>query len=451
MFKLTIHVTAASVDVRRLGSTCYADGDCALKNSLCHRGSCRCRNGLQPSHDGRRCLVYRIAAFDGESYIQLKSLKAYNKLNIEMEFISYANDGLLLYNQQKEDGIGDFVSLAIIEGYVEFRYDLGNGAAVLRSANRITLGTLHHVSARRYHRDGLLRLDAGPEVVGQSQGALRALDLQMDAFVGAVPTNLTRVSENVGAARGLVGCVQQLKLNQEEVRLHEGEPLVVRAVGVQECGANPCARLPCHNGGSCAPTAAQSFRCHCPPEFTGAYCEKRVGPCVSSPCVAGTQCEVMQGGGFTCKCAPSNNSHACQYSDAGNREAFVPEFNGSSYIELPRLDGVARAFALEIWFLTNMNDGILLYNSQQLDGKGDYIALVLISGHIQFHFNLGSGPANIRTSNRVDLRKWHSVKISRVDREGTLQLDDGPVARGTSGPPLTELNVELPLYIGGIP
>ncbi|XP_049782384.1 agrin-like [Schistocerca cancellata] len=265
---VTIHVTAASVEVRRLGSTCYADSDCALKNSLCHRGSCRCRNGLQPSHDGRRCLVYRIPAFDGESYIQLECLKAYNKLNIEMEFISYANDGLLLYNQQKEDGIGDFVSLAIIEGYVEFRYDLGNGAAVLRSANRITLGTVHHVSARRYHRDGLLRVDADPEVVGQSQGALRALDLQMDAFVGAVPTNLTRVSENVGAARGLVGCVQQLRLNQEEVRLHEGEPLVVRAVGVQECGANPCARLPCHNGGSCASTAAHSFRCHCPPEFT---------------------------------------------------------------------------------------------------------------------------------------------------------------------------------------
>ncbi|XP_047103716.1 pikachurin-like [Schistocerca piceifrons] len=265
---MTIHVTAASAEVRRLGSTCYADADCALKNSLCHRGSCRCRNGLQPSHDGRRCLVYRIPAFDGESYVQLQCLKAYNKLNIEMEFISYANDGLLLYNQQKEDGIGDFVSLAIIEGYVEFRYDLGNGAAVLRSANRITLGTVHHVSARRYHRDGLLRLDAGPEVVGQSQGALRALDLQMDAFVGAVPTNLTRVSENVGAARGLVGCVQQLRLNQEEVRLHEGEPLIVRAVGVQECGANPCARLPCHNGGSCAPTAAHSFRCHCPPEFT---------------------------------------------------------------------------------------------------------------------------------------------------------------------------------------
>lgn len=46
---------------------------------------------------------------------------------------------------------------------------------------------------------------------------------------------------------------------------------------------------------------------------------------------------------------------------------------------------------------------------------------------------------------------WHSIKVSRHDREGTLQVDDGPISSGSSGPPLNELNLELPLYVGGVP
>ena len=36
-------------------------------------------------------------------------------------------DGLLLYCAQNEDGQGDFVSLAIKDGRVEFRFDTGSG------------------------------------------------------------------------------------------------------------------------------------------------------------------------------------------------------------------------------------------------------------------------------------------------------------------------------------
>jgi len=50
----------------------------------------------------------------------------------------------------------------------------------------------------------------------------------------------------------------------------------------------------------------------------------------------------------------------------------------------------------------------------------------------------------------IVLDQWHSVKVSRLNQEGVLQLDGGPPIRGTSGPPLNELNLELPLYIGGV-
>lgn len=60
-------------------------------------------------------------SFDGSSYIRLKPLKAYHKLNIDIEFKAFSENGVILYNQQKTDGTGDFVSLALVNGYVEFR------------------------------------------------------------------------------------------------------------------------------------------------------------------------------------------------------------------------------------------------------------------------------------------------------------------------------------------
>ena len=56
-----------------------------------------------------------------------------------------------------------------------------------------------------------------------------------------------------------------------------------------------------------------------------------------------------------------------------------------------------------------------------------------------------------RSPETISIGTWHSVQASRLDKEGTLQLDNGTVSRGVSGPPLAELNLELPLYIGGVP
>jgi coxsackievirus/adenovirus receptor len=81
--------------------------------------------------------------------------------------------------------------------------------------------------------------------------------------------------------------------------------------------------------------------------------------------------------------------------DAEVHEIFIPEFNGNSYLELPRLEGVGRAFSLEVWFLSREPDGVLLYNGQLNNGKRDFISIHLINRHVQFQFDLGSGTANL--------------------------------------------------------
>lgn len=45
-----------------------------------------------------------------------------------------SSNGLIFYNGQKSDGKGDFISLSLNEGILEFRYDLGKGPATIRSA-----------------------------------------------------------------------------------------------------------------------------------------------------------------------------------------------------------------------------------------------------------------------------------------------------------------------------
>lgn len=57
-----------------------------------------------------------VPAFSGQSFIKLKQLKAYHKFGIEIEFKSYSENGILLYSQQRTDGTGDFVSLALVNG-----------------------------------------------------------------------------------------------------------------------------------------------------------------------------------------------------------------------------------------------------------------------------------------------------------------------------------------------
>uniref|UniRef100_A0A6P7FT13 Agrin-like n=1 Tax=Diabrotica virgifera virgifera TaxID=50390 RepID=A0A6P7FT13_DIAVI len=294
---------------------------------------------------------YETPAFHGKSYARLRSLKAYHKLSIEVEFQSYTEDGVILYNQQKADGLGDFVSLAIINGFVEFKYNLGNGAVLIRSVDKIKKGEDHKVVIRRYHRDGVLKLDESEEITGQSSGSLKALDLLEDAFIGYVPTNYTRVYDNIGTSKGFQGCIKKLRIGRQEVEIHmRQEEWVLEVSGIYDCSDHACKFSPCQNKGKCL-ESDQLFQCDCPPKFTGEYCEKFEGPCIGEQCMFATDCQ--------------------------NKKLGIP-------------------------------------------------------------------------CQEVTQNKWHRVVISREGREGRLQVDNSTEIQGYSGTPLTELNLETPLYIGSI-
>ena len=94
----------------------------------------------------------------------------------------------------------------IISRRVEFRYDLGSGLAVIKSNQPVTPLTWHKIQAKRWHKDGMLKLGNSEDVIGQSGGDLRSLDIDREStFIGGIPLeneknlkNVTRIAGNLG-------------------------------------------------------------------------------------------------------------------------------------------------------------------------------------------------------------------------------------------------------------
>lgn len=62
------------------------------------------------------------------SYLALPALtNTHHELRLDVEFKPLAPDGILLFSGGKSGPVEDFVSLAMVGGHLEFRYELGSG------------------------------------------------------------------------------------------------------------------------------------------------------------------------------------------------------------------------------------------------------------------------------------------------------------------------------------
>lgn len=49
-----------------------------------------------------------------------------------------------------------------------------------------------------------------------------------------------------------------------------------------------------------------------------------------------------------------------------------------------------------------------------------------------FSYDLGGGSAEIRGKSRIDDGQVHRIKLDRIGRRGSIQVDQGDVAKGKS-------------------
>lgn len=80
--------------------------------------------------------------FDGdESYIAYPPLtNIHDDLRVEVEFKPLERDGLMFFCGGKKMKVEDFVAISMVEGHVEFRYELGTGE-VSQKTHIITYNT----------------------------------------------------------------------------------------------------------------------------------------------------------------------------------------------------------------------------------------------------------------------------------------------------------------------
>jgi len=64
----------------------------------------------------------------------------------------------------------------------------------------------------------------------------------------------------------------------------------------------------------------------------------------------------------------------------------VPSFSGTSYIRLKKLIHANRDVMIDLRFKPRRNDGILLYTAQSIEGRGDFLALSLRNGFVEFRY-----------------------------------------------------------------
>ncbi|XP_045130066.1 basement membrane-specific heparan sulfate proteoglycan core protein-like isoform X13 [Portunus trituberculatus] len=438
------------------GESCY-EGACGTGRCINKPGGfeCYCPFGKIGERCSQDISIYE-PAFGHESYIAFPTPLARQTFAVDMNVKPESlDDGLLMYCAQTESGSGDFTSLSIRNKRLEFRFNSGSGTANIQS-EPINEGEWIKVRVNRTDKLGSLKLNDGPVVNGNSPGSNLGLNLLTPLFIGGVDNSRIHVSSDVGVKTGFKGCVSEIRVMDQEAPLSEA---VVDSANVNQCGGkiSPCSRSPCQNDGACVEdtSSIHGYACHCLDGYSGDNCEHEPGVCsMVQPCRNGGAC-IGQGHSYTCLCPLGYAGNHCEHvvQNIGGSAAF----SGSSWVELnrtllPQEAGVPQIISLE--FRTRRPNSLLFWYGQDLTVRGqgqDYISIAIKGGYVEFSYELGGGPAFIRSRSRVDDGQFHSLKVERTGQQGVLTLDrEAPQVTQSPGEQHM-LNADGHIYIGGVP
>ncbi|XP_069382458.1 basement membrane-specific heparan sulfate proteoglycan core protein isoform X23 [Paralichthys olivaceus] len=385
------------------------------------------------------------------SYLTLPTIKnAYKSFSIKINFrpdnvdglILYA--GMILYNGQRRTTGADFISLGLVGGRLEFRFDVGSGMATIRDPNPIKLGEFHTVELYRNHTLGYITVDGGEPINGSSQGKFQGLDLNEELHVGGYP-NYTALAKTAGIKTGFVGCIRQLVIQGEEVIFKD---LDRSSTGVSNCPT--CKDHPCQNGGRCEDSDASLYKCSCPRGFTGSNCQHHSSlHCHSEACGPDATCINRPNGlGYDCRCHLGKFGNKCMDGEL----VTTPLFDGKeTYIAYPPLTNIHDDLRVEMEFKPLRGDGLMFFCGGKKMKVEDFVGISMVEGHVEFRYELGTGQAILRSPEPVSLGQWHRVVAERNKRVGHLKVDQGQVERKTSPGKAQGLNIHTPMYLGGVP
>ncbi|XP_070963572.1 basement membrane-specific heparan sulfate proteoglycan core protein-like [Oncorhynchus clarkii lewisi] len=385
------------------------------------------------------------------SYLTLPTIKnAYKSFSIKISFRPDNPDGLILYagmiiyNGQKRTMGADFISLGLVGGRPEFRFDVGSGMATIRYPTPIKLGEFHTIELYRNQTQGSIIVDREAPVNGSSQGKFQGLDLNEELYVGGYP-NYTLLAKTAGLKTGFVGCIRKLVIQGDEIIFKD---LQRSSTGVSNCPV--CTDRPCQNGGMCQDSEASLYKCSCPRGFTGSNCQHHSSlHCHPEACGPDATCINRQNTlGYDCRCHLGKSGNKCMDGEL----VTTPLFDGKdSYIAYPPLTNIHNDLRIEMEFKPMALDGLMFFSVGKKMKTEDFVSLEMVDGYVQFRYELGTGQAVLRSPEPITLGQWHRVEAGRLDKDGSLTVDGGREVRRSSPGKAQGLNIHTPMYLGGVP
>ncbi|XP_039746318.1 uncharacterized protein LOC120624052 [Pararge aegeria] len=140
----------------------------------------------------------------------IKRLLSYT-LDINIRFRSVSSDGLLVWSGRVTPP-GDFLSLAVENSVLVFRYDLGSGEVIIiANHTKVDDGLWHRARATRNRQAGVLEVDGLGSVGKISPGKLKQLNTENGLYIGGLPS--IELNTMGKYKSGLIGCVSQISLS----------------------------------------------------------------------------------------------------------------------------------------------------------------------------------------------------------------------------------------------
>jgi hypothetical protein len=382
-------------------------------------------------------------AYAGDSYIIWNS----NKADLtSMTLISFQ----VYVNQDRSNGLLivcirpslDYLAIVLDDGFVKVIIDLGGGEFQVTSNSRLTANQYFTITVNRNLRNVDLTVSGDSTVSNTAPGSLSQLNVDNHLYVGGVPQDVAAILPvSLRGVPGFMGCIDEVSVNGQFLNASD----LFGSFNALHCNVDLCDPSPCENGGTCTATG-NSVTCICPPMFGGSTCGDN--PCDSTNCFSGATCFVVDGEAV-CACPHGKGGEQCELDVTLNVLSFQDALR--SYMVFPKLVPMDQAVTtVDVAIKPTQSEGLILYAGFLATAPfRDFISLGLNDGFVEFRYNLGSGTAEIKSPERVELYRWHTIRAQRSNREGNLTVDDGVPAVGMSLGSSTQLNVLLDTYLGG--
>ncbi|XP_054014590.1 fat-like cadherin-related tumor suppressor homolog isoform X2 [Hylaeus anthracinus] len=295
----------------------FAGQTCDIDISKCHDESCYIpRNPI--SFSGKSYARYRIDKTLIRQIIE-------DRLSLSLRIRTVQLTGNLMYAAGKVD----YNVLEVVNGVVQYKFDLGSGEGLVRvSSVYVSDGQWHEIQLERESNSARLTVDGKHVAHGSAPGINDILNLQSDdLYLGAEVRQHPSILGFEDVQRGFIGCMDDVRIARVSVPLHmsgaSSVAVLKRFANVEfSCDAATvlippgiCGSQPCQNGGTCKDSGGDTYECQCHGRFAGLACEIDTDPCASSPCLYGGRCKIVpEGGDYGCECVgPSLSGKRCEF------------------------------------------------------------------------------------------------------------------------------------------